>query len=280
MSSRIQRPRLEDDVIPTETFRLITTSQFLSIKELGRFLLFTSKAMTRSIHTEDEVWSLLLQSRFSFSPETISKLPMNAKDTFLALIHRGQQKRVPIAIRDLEYQPSDYKVMINIFEGQGGKAILSRIVDGENASSFFEDGSLTVKNLQLPYGNSEDLSVNVQILRLRNHNKALHLFQKQGPVDCDCGYIFFGWQRHLLELRDYDYGRKIFEAIGCEYQQVLGISVEVDTDCNCCSCCLGPNEIHTLKVIAKLDYPEDIEDFPRGREVTFAHFLEEFYGWE
>jgi hypothetical protein len=35
-----------------------------------------------------------------------------------------------------------------------------------------------------------------------------------------------------------------------------------------------------LNLSAKLDTLGDIEDFSADKEVTFAHFLEEFYGWE
>jgi len=277
---RIQRCRLEDDGVPTEALRLIATSGFLSIKELGKFLLLTSKAMTSSMYTEKEVWHLLLQSRFSFSPETISKLPMHAREMFLALFLRGEKKRRPIAIRDLEHQPSDYKVMINVFEGLGGRAICSRMIDGGDIRSFFDDGSLTIGNLQLPFCYYEDLSVTVQILRLRDQ-KVLRLYQEQEPICSEVSYIFFGLQRHL-ELRDYDYGQRLFEVISDDLdQQMLGISVDVDAECHSCPCCcVAPHEIHTLTVSAKLDYPEDVEDFPSGRNVTFAHFLEEFYGWE
>ena len=286
--TRSQRRRKEPPTIitPTEVFRLISSSQFLSIKELGRFLLFTSKTMANALYSEDELWGVLIQSRFSFSPGALRELlvsmgtgtTMGSKETFLSLFHRGQRERSPTVIRDLQYRPVDYKLIVNMFEGDGGRAILSRIIDGEDVLSFFQDGSLTVTDLDLPVGDCVDLKASVQILRMTD-NKVLRLFQEQGPDDYDTDYIFFGFDSNL-EFRDYDYSRRLYEEVCSDFEYVQGLGIWLDvTYSHSCDCGCSQN-IQSLNLSAKLDTLGDIEDFSADKEVTFAHFLEEFYGWE
>jgi hypothetical protein len=61
------------------------------------------------LYSEDELWGVLIQSRFSFSPGALRELlvsmgtgtTMGSKETFLSLFHRGQRERSPTVIRDL-----------------------------------------------------------------------------------------------------------------------------------------------------------------------------------
>jgi hypothetical protein len=103
--------------------------------------------------------------------------------------------------------------------------------------------------------------------------------QEQGPDDYGADYIFFGFGSNL-EFRDYDYSRRLYEEVCSEIEcvQGLGIWLEV-TYSHSCDCECSQN-IHTLDLSAKFDSFETIEDFPADKEVTFAHFLEECYGWE
>jgi len=112
-------------------------------------------------------------------------------------------------IRRLQYRPVDYKVIVNMFEGHGSRAILSRIIDGKDVLSFFQDGTMTLTDLNLSFGDCKNLKVTVQILRMIDH-KVLHIFQEQeeGPEDYG-DYILFGFDCHHLEFRDYDYSRRL-----------------------------------------------------------------------
>jgi len=259
---------------------LISTSQFLSIKELARLLLCTSKAMTNAMYSEDEVWSLFLQARFSFSRDAIQKLPMDPKETFLTLFCKGQKRREILPIRELQYQISDYNVIINIFENrEGGKAICSRIIDGKEIPSFFKDGTLIVNGLYIPCGDNE-ITVSAQVLRLTD-NKALVLSKERGMEYVDEGDVWFGFDSNL-EVRNHDYVQRLYQEVGDEYEHITGIFFDLDgttePDYCECGCCIGA--IESLVFTAKFRVCEDIECFPKDKEVTFAHFLEEFYGWE
>lgn len=279
-SAPIQRRRLEAADIPIAVFRLISTSQFLSIKELARFLLCTSKAMTNTMYSEDEVWSLFLQARFSFSREAIQKLPMAPKETFLTLFCKGGKKRESVPIREPQYQPSDYKVIINIFENrEGGKAICSRIIDGKEIPSFFKDGILIVNGLQVQCDENH-ITVSAKVIRLTD-NKALVLYAEQGLEDIYGSDVWFGFASNL-EVRNHDYVRRLYQEVSDDYEHITGIFFDLNgttgpSDCDC-ECCIGA--IESLELRATFWECEDIAHIPKDSEATFAHFLEEFYGWE
>ena len=146
--------------------------------------------MANAMYSEDEVWSLFLQARFSFSRDAIQKLSMDPKETFLTLFCKGQRQREPHAIRELQYQISDYKVIINIFENGGrGKAICSRIIEGKEIPSFFKDGILIVIGLDVPCDDN-DITVSAQVLRLTD-NKALVLYNEHGMECIDGSDVWF-----------------------------------------------------------------------------------------
>ena len=51
--------------------------------------------------------------------------------------------RSPRAIRPLMYNPSDYQLMIRIFERESGRRVFTKMVRGENVPSFFKNVSVS-----------------------------------------------------------------------------------------------------------------------------------------
>lgn len=259
-----------------EVLRLLSRTGFLPIKDLGRLLLLTSKSLTARLFNQDEVWSLLMQQRFSFPTNS---LPFSNKESFLTMSKEQNATKEPMAIRALRYLPKDYKVFINLFRGKGGRALISRCLDGESIPSFFEDGRIEVYGCDVKFSEGDldllDLTITVHIYRLID-NKVL-LFFRGKSEDPDVDGAWFPNEDGNLEMRDYNYARCLNKEITNLFEFLSGLKVDVFVSSN------SENESFmeygTIEVATELIFDDDFEPFPTGKVVTFAHYLEELYGW-
>jgi hypothetical protein len=268
-----------------EVLRLLSRTGFLPIKDLGRLLLLTSKSLTSSLFNQDEVWSLLMQKRFSFpSPAALllnntNTLPFSNKEIFLAMSKERNATKEAMVIRAPKYLPRDYIIFINLFRGKGGQALISRCLEGASIPSFFEDGRIEVYDCDLKFSDGEldglDLNITVHIYRLVDH-KVL-LFFRGRCEDPDVDGAWFPSEDGTLEMRDYNYARFLNKEITDLYEFLSGLKVDifVSTNSENESCM----EYGTIEVATELIFDDDFEPFPTGKPVTFAHYLEEIYGW-
>ena len=83
-----------------------------------------------------------------------------------------------------------------------------------------------------------------------------------------------------LEVRNHDYVRRLYQEVSDDYEHIRGIFFDLDgtTEPAYCGCCIGA--IKSLELRATFWECEDTVHIPKDSDVTFAHFLEEFYGWE
>ena len=276
-----------------EALRLLSSSGFLSIKELGKFLLLTSKNMTEGIYTGDEVWNLLFQSRFSFTT-----MPNNSKQAFL--LYTMKEKRRPnIPIHKLRFNPGDYRIIINIFQHKGGKAVYSACLNGAEHKEFFASGTISLKNLNIKVNTQKELGNNL-VATLHIHripdDKVTCLFhcsEIDWEEDDDEERIWF-FDSDGLEMRDLVYSRRLGEELSSIGESIDGLTMEIDlkicyqhdmsedenlTDLSClCDC--RQRFIKELVLITYTKNYYDFNEFPLNSKATFAHYLEELYGWE
>lgn len=281
-----------------EVMRLIAHSEFLGYQELGRYLLFTSKALTKSIFSAEEVWKLLLQIRFNFPtnlplpiPSVASFREMQIKRLFLSLVTKESRRPAP-EIRTLGFRAEDYSFIFNIHSPrdlQGQRTtMVTKIIEGESISSFFINGCFEVPltsrdtpkfDINLGYGVSITLHV------MRSDGKSMCLFDSydsSGPDgDMDNMYFFVGSES--LIMSDLIYQRHLYEIISSKYPGDgpinTGLIFDVDLffsvvrnetcviddsriECGCCYCCPIMHSFDSVRVGAKLDFFDDYLEFP------------------
>jgi hypothetical protein len=289
--------RARVDVCGTsESFRLVCRSNFLSIQDLGRLLLFTSNTLTRSMYTKKELWTLLLLSRFNLDLKSILSARISAKFLFLSLMEK-EYKLQTTPIRNLEYKPSDYQIIVNVFQGRGGRAIASKVVNGNSVPSFFSNGKLELRDLNVRVNvDDSDLGITAHIFRLRDGNtmclyesnecdmmdcNAFSFFTKNEVVFSDLVYAK-ALDRYLLDEHNYfNYmdGMKMeanmtTETVSAPHEKVLSY-------CDCGNQIIfGYKQIKAIEIVAELYQYDDFFSFPENpKTVTFAHYLEAMQGW-
>jgi len=272
---------------PAEVFRLITRSNFLTIQELGRFLLFTSKSMTNSIYdSSEEVWELLFLSRFGPS---IFSIPRSSKRSFLVATMKEEARRPPMDIRGLRYSPEQYQVIVNVFQSRGGQAILSKVMKGETVPTFFQHGNIIMKDLKVQIDFDRYMGVSVHVHRLVD-DKVICLYDSSDCDQFEEDQLYF-YNGDCLEMSDMPYARQLGKDLSTISESIEGISMEIELktgyeraeeNVSCgCGCCIGGGKIYIkeLEVLANIKEYDDYNAFPKDSNVTFAHYLEEIYGW-
>lgn len=285
-----------DGTTCSEIFRLVTRSNFLSIQDLGKFLLFTSNSMTKSMYAKEEVWALLLLSRFRFDLGSFPSPRIPAKTMFLSFMAKERQRPL-MPIRDLQYSPQDYQLIVNVFQQGGGRAIASRVVSGDDAPSFFSQGKFEVEDVDARV-NLEDmgLRITVHILRLVD-GQVVCLFDSTDFDMLDCDLTYFG-PGGDLEFSDLAYSQSLDNALikdsgPVEFMDGIAIEATVTTQIvsapeekllSICECgdriVFGYKVIKTIEVSAQIDQYDEYISFPKDSAVTFAHYLETMRGWD
>jgi hypothetical protein len=307
MQTRNQRKRKEreNECLQhcPEVLRLVSRSGFLKVKELGRFLFFISPSFIANLFTENEIWILLLQSRFAFDNDTLNSLSMNAKHTFLA--YSKQVKRRPIVkLKDLRYAPEDYEIIVNMFERIGGtaddtfdNAFFTTIIPGHDCPEFFKNGEIEL-NDEGSYGCHPNSAVRttVHVHRLTD-GKTVCICDKFQNFDGD-GIEF---DDEKLEMEDLVYSKYLMDTFEIKFGQGVAMHFHLVIDYE---------EVHEVYfrvhvfpedmvpdmewiekgyftpvyTIASLNIGAHIDDigetFPKEpTNATFAHFLEGMHGW-
>ncbi len=337
-----------------EILRLLTRSGFVSVKDLGKLLLCASKQMTNSIYTDDEVWKLLMKSRYNFDMKTngnkddvsILYFPKFQNQENLSItpplkqVFHSLQKRIvqrpSLPIRPLKFSPCDYTLIITIYEvyptttrdsngngavqfirnrdagGRGRKVLLSRIVQGETIPDFFTSGKFKLdlcETKNTPF-HEDAAEFEATIHAMRSDGKSCCLLHSFGGdwLEWDQFWFFHS----CLEMNDLLYTKTLYDKrIVPPYPHhptdaIEGVGFELTMKqyggCCCCGECdsysdFEEGSFETLAVSAMFHVLDDwfpFEDSGGGTptkgsnkrshddassQIIFAHFLEEFYGW-
>ena len=107
--------------------RQVIQSGYLDYREMGRFLLFVSKSITELSYLCNDIWKSLLVDRFGveISYEMMNKLHCGPQKCFCHLT-----KTEPLKSQKIDFTPSDYRIIINVYDDVG-KRIIFKIVCGE-----------------------------------------------------------------------------------------------------------------------------------------------------
>jgi hypothetical protein len=219
-----------------------------------------------------------MQNRFSSLP--LDSVSLSPKDLFLVMSREHNATKEPMMIRAPKFRPCDYKIFINIFRGDGGQALLSKCLDGESIPSFFEEGRIELYEYDINFFHGDnwlDLNLTVHIYRVIDH-KVL-LFFRGKCEDPDVDGAWFPSEKNL-EMRDYNYARCLDKEISSLYEFLSGLKVDVFISTSESECNHGTYlEPGSIEIATELNFDDDFEPFPKGKVVTFAHYLEELYGW-
>lgn len=284
-----------------EVWRLVTRQNFLTIHEIGRFLLMTSKALIQSMYTQDEVWTTLLHARFSSM--LVSKMldfqSVSPKSIFFSL-NKEDVNRPSLDIRELRYNANDYILIVNCFISEG-QAIFSKAVstsNGDDMDTFLKSGLLEISMDDAPRPISyESLEVTIHLYRIPDH-KSVCLF-KSDNVDYDDDWVWM-YGAGELAMEDLDYTRTLHSIVS-RWSSARSIEMDVGIEtklvenaadthpsnlCTCGQCWSSFQEV--LKCI-RIDTRiwEDDECFSLSErqkdsnvgKIQFAHFVENLYGW-
>lgn len=136
---------------------------------------------------------------------------------------------------------------------------------------------LDVYNDTMNYISSDvwsNLCITVHVFRLIDR-KVLLLFRGR-CTDPDVDGAWFPSDDNL-EMRDYNYARWLNRELTNLYEFMSGLRVDVFISATT-EDGFG-TEPGAIEVATELNFEDDFEPFPRGKSVTFAHYLEEVYGW-
>lgn len=240
--------------------------------------------MTNTIYDDPEqVWEVLLFRRFGPTAFSIS-----TKQAFLSFI-KEESRRPGMDIRQLQHSPEQYQIIINVFQSNGGQAIISRVVKGETVPTFFQQGKIVLQDLNIPVDLDRDLFASVHVHRLAD-DKVICLYHAQ---DCDWmdGHLFFETGA-CLEMSDLLYTRRLDKELSRLGENIDGIMMQIvasveyeetgaNASCDCGFCFISGKEmlIKDLELNATISEYDDYNEFPQDSKVTFAHYLENMYGW-
>lgn len=180
-----ERTNIETNVesTPPEIMRQIILSNYLNYKEMGKLLLLVSKLITAQVFTSDDVWKILLISRFGvdIAYEVMESFNCGPKKCFYHLI-----KKEPVRVARLRYSPSDYRIIINVYD-DFGKRVIFKMLRGEESSGFFRDGYTVLKGakgLQSPvytkYSGLFRMKATVHIVRVSGQKSLCILDERKG----------------------------------------------------------------------------------------------------
>eukprot|EP00979_Chaetoceros_neogracilis_P017106 scaffold10177_cov250-Chaetoceros_neogracile.AAC.6 len=306
MQTRNQRKRKEreNECLQhcPEVLRLVSRSGFLKVKELGRFLFFISPSFIANLFTENEIWIVLLQSRFAFDNDTLNSLSMNAKHTFLA--YSKQVKRRPIVkLKDLCYAPEDYEIIVNMFEMREGtaaaddafdNAFFTTIIRGHDCPEFFKNGQIEL-NDEGNLGCHPDSAIRttIHVHRLTD-GKTVCIYNADATAFSD-GRIDFDFDDEKLEMEDPVYSKYLMDTFEIKFGQGVGIDFRLvidseefhvpvpdETASGFIICAVEKFTIASLNISAEIELIDEpnAEAFPKEpTNATFAHFLEGMHGW-
>ena len=117
-------------------------SGFLSLKDIGRLLIRTSKSITEYIYNDDsdDLWKYLLKQRFYFEEEALLESKIPAKNIFMSTFQK-MSERPPMQIRDLRYSPQDYLIILDFhMRIMMGSLSSPKLFPGKTSQSFWSEG--------------------------------------------------------------------------------------------------------------------------------------------
>ncbi len=161
--------------------RKVAISGYLSIQDLGRFLLCTSKNIVHDVYSNGDIAYQLLDRQVGYrrnsSPHDTPSMLCPLR--LLHCLSKEEATRPDIPLRPLEFTPADYHVIINIFsmnQASGGKAIATKSIAGSSIPTFFDDGTFTEK--------IESFEIDIGI----DYEISMHLLRSDGKCCCliDC----------------------------------------------------------------------------------------------
>ena len=166
-----------------EILRQVIQSGYLDYREMGRLLLFVSKSITELGYLCDDIWRSLLVNRFGVerSYEMMNKLHCGPQKCF-----RHLTKTEPLKSQKIVFTPSDYRIIINVYDDVG-KRIIFKIVCGEEIGSFFNDGYAmieSVNSLKHPlyarYSGLFQMKATVHIVRIPDQKSICIIDERKG----------------------------------------------------------------------------------------------------
>ena len=163
--------------------RQVIQSGYLDYREMGRFLLFVSKSITELSYLCNDIWKSLLVDRFGveISYEMMNKLHCRPQKCFCHLT-----KTKPLKSQKIDFTPSDYRIIINVYDDVG-KRIIFKIVCGEEIGSFFNNGYAMIKSvnslkhpLYARYSGLFQMKTTVHIVRTPDQKSICIIDEKEG----------------------------------------------------------------------------------------------------
>lgn len=292
-------PQCNDDGIDsTEVWRLVTRQDFLTIQELARFLLLTSKSFVQTIYTQHDIWMTLLHARFNIDILNLLKTqPISPKQLFFSL-NKGESRRPSPPVHKLQYQPDDYLLIVNLFSSNG-QAFYSKTISSSNddLKTFLDDGKIVLPmDVACPpsWQSMVNLTAVIHLYRIPDQ-KMLCLFQSNSADWMDENWLWLSIENDFLEMDDLEYARMLYSEVDRHgYGQGIYLDVNLYTEysedrnlfgCSCGLCYQGGVEMcKALGIEAQIrecddDTPLDNKNVKDRGGVTFAHFLENAYGW-
>jgi hypothetical protein len=296
-----------------EIFRLLIRSDYLAAKEYGKLLLLTSKSLTKACFVREEVYDWLCRSRWGESArKMIDGMGISPYNCFILLQkQKSRRPNVPyLDIRPLKYSPEDYRLVITVFDDHGYPRV-SKFLHGQDITPLFEVGSLSLDGLRDvalsakkkgSEGNSNPFhkwKATVHVFRIPDQ-KSLCLYHSDQNASLKGMCLSFcinndplqmndGYGLQLLECRDtISFDCRNYEGIVFNFSMGLcmesngTVILDEDFDSSSNEYDVFFNSIH-LDAFVMDNYGNiSTMKFPKkmGKTLTFAHILENFYGWQ
>lgn len=132
--------------------------EFLTTRELGRWLIQTNKAMTAQVFSGNDHWRILCESRWEQDRAALAKIRqytgLSDEAIFRSFAYSFSEKGIeqqdapltlpylPLPLPPLQYTPNDYVVIIDVRHdnNKDDKLIFSLVLPGTDITEIFRDG--------------------------------------------------------------------------------------------------------------------------------------------
>ena len=274
-----------------EVLRLLVKSNFLDYKDIGRLLLLVSKSIASLGFLNDDIWITLLKNRFGneIADQIMAGLQCGPQQCFRHLI-----KNEPVKPISSTFMPKDYRIVINIYNGDGER-ILFRIAQGDQFPRFFNDGILVMKDrdgvtkpIYTRYSGLFKTKATVHLVRIPDQRSLCVIDDRRGlnEYSLERKYVIFSTSMAPssgLSLVDEGAERLLNSFIDFSKGLYFNLRLKIRKTTSRDHCSDGNNvALYGSIVLEAICYPTDalFRDGRTGnKDLKFLDILEKLYGW-
>jgi hypothetical protein len=263
-----------------EILRQVILGNFLTVKEMGRLLLLVSKSATSMCFLCDDVWNLLLVNRFGadIAFQMMESFNCGPRACFRHLI-----KVEPVKQISLRFVPSDYRVIINVYDDIGNRVVF-KILNGEKLVDFFNHGFVELKGpdgLRKPvytkYSGLFRMKATVHIVRVPDQKSICIIDERKGLNEYSLEKRYFTFTTTTcpssMRLWDDDYMHNIYFNL---HMKIRKTKPKEKCGDGCNVALYGSIRLEAL-CYPTCEIYRDYRDRNGGQ--NFSELLEMLYGW-